>query len=89
MPYNRQETIRRGTGAAKRLRERLRADLRRDVWPRCARCLGECLPSRMQIDHIVALVNGGEDVDDNVQALCLECHRRKTNEDLGHGGPPF
>ena len=36
-----------------------------------------------QVDHIVALVNGGEDDHDNRQALCDECHEAKTRRDLG------
>ena len=36
-----------------------------------------------QVDHIVALVNGGEDHADNRQALCDECHKAKTRRDLG------
>ena len=36
-----------------------------------------------QRDHIVALAKGGEDTEANTQALCDECHREKTAEDLG------
>lgn len=36
-----------------------------------------------EVDHIVALVNGGEDHADNRQALCDECHKAKTRRDLG------
>ena len=36
-----------------------------------------------QVDHIVALVNGGEDNHENRQALCSECHAEKTRRDLG------
>lgn len=35
-------------------------------------------------DHIVALTNGGEDSESNLQSLCDECHRIKTAQDLGH-----
>jgi 5-methylcytosine-specific restriction endonuclease McrA len=31
----------------------------------------------------VALVNGGTDTEDNVQALCESCHDAKTRIDLG------
>ena len=34
-------------------------------------------------DHVIALVNGGTDTEDNTQALCAECHREKTAADLG------
>jgi 5-methylcytosine-specific restriction protein A len=89
MAYNRAETIRAGTGAAQRLRQRIRADLRRDIWPSCARCLRQALPSAMDIDHITPLFKGGQDVDENVQVLCRLCHRTKTNEDMGSSVPPF
>lgn len=36
-----------------------------------------------QVDHIVALINGGADTDDNLQSLCHECHAEKTRRDLG------
>ena len=36
-----------------------------------------------EVDHIVALVNGGEDNHENRQALCSECHAEKTRRDLG------
>lgn len=35
-------------------------------------------------DHIVALVNGGKDTEDNLQSLCTECHKAKTAKDLGY-----
>ena len=31
------------------------------------------------LDHIIPLWKGGEDTDDNLQALCPACHRRKTD----------
>jgi 5-methylcytosine-specific restriction endonuclease McrA len=36
-----------------------------------------------QVDHIVALVNGGANDDDNLQYLCVDCHEAKTRQDLG------
>ena len=42
-----------------------------------------------QVDHIVALVNGGEDEHDNRQALCEECHKAKTRRDLGQRERPL
>ena len=31
------------------------------------------------LDHIIPLWKGGEDTEDNLQALCPACHRRKTD----------
>jgi len=39
-----------------------------------------------ELDHKVALLNGGADVDENCQVLCIGpdgCHHRKTQVDLG------
>lgn len=41
-----------------------------------------------QLDHRVAIVNGGTDTDDNRQGLCDECHELKTARDLGHHKVP-
>ena len=37
-----------------------------------------------EVDHIVALVNGGEDSHENRQALCTPCHQVKTAQDCGY-----
>jgi 5-methylcytosine-specific restriction protein A len=44
----------------------------------------------VEVDHIIALVNGGEDTDENTQNLCRPCHDEKTRKDLGFKGrrPP-
>jgi len=34
-----------------------------------------------QVDHIVPLWEGGEDVDSNRQILCQNCHREKCREE--------
>lgn len=36
-----------------------------------------------QIDHIVALTNGGSNEDVNLEVICLECHSAKSLVDLG------
>ena len=33
------------------------------------------------LDHIIPLSEGGEDTDDNLQALCPACHRKKTDRE--------
>lgn len=47
----------------------------------CARKLGTA-GERIDIDHIRALVNGGENRESNLQALCPFCHVPKTAADV-------
>jgi 5-methylcytosine-specific restriction enzyme A len=76
----------------KRLRGRA-AVARRARWlwehPLCAHCEaeGNVTPATVP-DHIVALVNGGEDDESNLQSLCEEHHRLKTAQDLGNTAKP-
>lgn len=35
-----------------------------------------------QVDHIVALCNGGRDIESNRQGLCAQCHEAKTKRDI-------
>jgi 5-methylcytosine-specific restriction protein A len=37
-----------------------------------------------QVDHVIPLHAGGEDVDSNTRNLCSEHHRDKTNLDMGY-----
>lgn len=57
-------------------------------WTEATGCCAECgaltdYPNGFQLDHIKALVNGGDDKEEQTQVLCLPCHEAKTNEDLG------
>jgi hypothetical protein len=36
-----------------------------------------------EMDHIVPLFKGGSNDDHNLQMLCVECHRKKSADDLG------
>lgn len=40
--------------------------------PNCQRC---AVRPSSEVHHITAVVNGGSDDDDNLLALCSECHR--------------
>lgn len=61
-----------------------------------SRDCGVCLPCQragrvteaVEVDHIVAIVNGGTDDDDNLQAICKACHEVKTAADLGRAHRP-
>lgn len=36
-----------------------------------------------EVDHIIALINGGDMWDEkNLRVLCTECHKKKTQQDL-------
>ena len=49
---------------------------------KCADC-GELLhPRAMDIDHVVTLHAGGGDVAENLQALCANCHAKKTRTNV-------
>ncbi len=58
--------------------------------PWCAECLKQGRHRLgTQSDHIVALMNGGEDTESNLQRLCDDCHKHKTNVDKGHKQRPL
>ena len=60
--------------------------------PLCVRCQAKGrITIATQVDHIIALVNGGSDDkhdDSNRQTLCTQCHIDKTAEDLGRTPKP-
>jgi 5-methylcytosine-specific restriction protein A len=51
---------------------------------RCQCCGRKLGPSDgWDIDHVIALENGGTDDDTNLQLLCDWCHTSKTSDDHG------
>lgn len=60
--------------------------------PLCAKCSTDQRPVQAtQLDHKVALVNGGKDFNEDpgqAQGLCDDCHKEKTAEDLGQKRRP-
>ena len=48
----------------------------------CSMCERVVLFSDYELDHRISLANGGEDVIENTQVLCVECHKIKTKEDM-------
>jgi 5-methylcytosine-specific restriction protein A len=75
----------------KRIRGRKLQEIRQAhfrMQPLCVQCLKLGRTSvATQLDHIVALVNGGQDVADNRQGLCDACHDLKTAQDLARIAP--
>lgn len=66
-------------------KERRRRRVDRDGSARCELCGGTFPASAVDVDHRQPLALGGEDTDSNVQALCRECHRGKTEREFTDG----
>ena len=75
------------TSKTQRLRGRPLQTLRRrllSAQPLCVACQrAGRLTVASELDHIVALVNGGDNDEENLQGLCAPCHVDKTAVDLG------
>lgn len=78
------------TSSDRRITGRTLQNRRLRIWskdPHCAQC-GRLVayPHGFELDHVVALANGGADTDANCQVLCIGadgCHDAKTRSDLG------
>tara|TARA_B110000879_G_scaffold142846_1_gene185803 strand:+ start:497 stop:1183 length:687 start_codon:yes stop_codon:yes gene_type:complete len=44
----------------------------------CNKCATFPIPPNFEVDHIIELQDGGDDVSTNLQALCPGCHAEKT-----------
>jgi 5-methylcytosine-specific restriction protein A len=74
--WNRGTSTERGYGAVWR---RLRAEVLRGAQYRCVPCRREGRFSVAdEVHHIVARADGGSDELDNLEAICLACHRKRT-----------
>ena len=59
----------------------LRARLLYDE-PLCVHCTDQGrLSLAVEVDHIIPLYKGGSNDQDNLQGLCVECHKAKTVTD--------
>ena len=62
-------------------RSKLTANVRREVWQRdqgkCCKCGSN---KKLEYDHIIPLSIGGSDTARNIQLLCEECNRKKSNK---------
>jgi 5-methylcytosine-specific restriction protein A len=77
------------TTASYRMTGRALQARRLRIWvksPYCAACGRLVAMHEFELDHTVALTNGGADTDANCQVLCNApdggCHRAKTARDL-------
>ena len=65
-----------GDGAARRVRARLTA--RSSIPVQCVHCRAHFMAHQIEVDHRVPLWNGGLDLEQNLQLLCVGCHATKT-----------
>lgn len=50
---------------------------------RCPKCTRKLQPGQWDCDHVIALANGGENRESNLQPLCDNpCHSQKTKSDV-------
>lgn len=78
------------SASERRVRGRRLQEARRRLFqssPLCVKCeeLG-VVREAVERDHIIPLHKGGQDVPENTQGLCADCHAAKTHEDMGQGG---
>ena len=67
--------------SGRRLSESLKKRLAYEQKWSCFVC-GNMLPPTFQVDHIVPHAIGGSNHPSNLQALCVECHARKSQSEL-------
>jgi 5-methylcytosine-specific restriction protein A len=67
----------------------MRKVIRKAIRWDCEKCHCGVFASAIDVDHIVPLAHGGEDIDSNIQALCRACHKLKTRSDFSFAKPPF
>lgn len=75
--------------ATKRITGRKLQRMRAELFTRSPLCV-ECerngrVTLATQRDHITPLAEGGEDTDDNTQALCFDCHEAKSKAESARG----
>lgn len=55
----------------------------RRIWDRAAGCCEVCRTAGpLELDHILAVANGGTNDETNLQFLCLPCNRSKGKSDF-------
>ena len=64
------------------MEQKARVRLLRPLCPHCEAL--NITTAGVELDHRIALVNGGTNEDDNMDLLCVKHHKIKTAEDLGY-----
>ncbi|MCG2572416.1 HNH endonuclease [Acinetobacter sp. ME22] len=68
-----------GTGRGGRPWRRLKGKIHlRDEW--ACQCCGR-VTTELELDHIINVAQGGTDDESNLQSLCVECHKKKTQKE--------
>ncbi|WP_111891608.1 HNH endonuclease [Acinetobacter sp. MB5] len=68
-----------GTGRGGRPWRRLKDKIHlRDEW--ACQCCGR-VTTELELDHIINVAQGGTDDESNLQSLCVECHKKKTQKE--------
>ena len=67
-----------GEGAARRLRYRIN----KLGYSDCVSCARRFVASNIEVDHIIGLAQGGQDIEENLQPMCKSCHYVKSNKAL-------
>lgn len=79
----RSDIVQRGGGSGWRWQKIRKAVLMEN--PLCAACeRAGRISAAEEVDHIIALINGGTDDRHNLEGLCKACHAKKTADDLGY-----
>ena len=65
--------------------DEIRASVHDAYSSKCAICSAALGSEEGEIDHIIALSNGGLDGESNLQLLCVVCHREKTSHEIEAG----
>lgn len=55
----------------------------------CNLCQLFPIPPTFEVDHIIELQDGGQDIADNLQAICVTCHSNKTRVNRLRKNPIF
>ena len=61
--------------------EKIKKEIAAKAGWKCEICQ-RILTANYEIDHKVALCKGGSNHIENLQSLCLECHRTKTRHEM-------